>query len=140
MKREPSDTPSDRSMSHQPSDHAGSPTPHIPKKPKVEAKSPSPTKKSPAKTPRKAKADSQENGTWTAEKRLAVMREVIEIGCKGVDIGALAQQVGQTADPRQCVADVDVQLGLSKKQIKNQLDKGRTGSLRDKALKAVGIE
>lgn len=105
MKREPSATPSDRSMDYQPSEDAGTPPPQTPKKPKTEPKAASPNRKSPAKTPRKAKTEGEENGTWTAEKRLAVMRQVIEIGCKGVDIGALAQEVGRVTGIHQQVAE-----------------------------------
>ncbi|KAL7422868.1 hypothetical protein Q5752_002165 [Cryptotrichosporon argae] len=61
-----------------------------------------------------------DNGAWTPEKKAAIVDRIFATGYKNVDLDALAAE-----------------FGLSRLQIKNQLAPGRTGSLRDKAVKAA---
>lgn len=120
------------------SNHAASPAPHTPKKVKPESKPSSPSKKTQSSSPRKEKADGAENGTWTDEKRMLVLERVIDLGYKAVDVASLAEEASTDmfSSVNNSPVDLSSQLGLAKKQIKNQLDKGRKGTLRDKAVKS----
>ena len=60
-----------------------SPSPETPKKPKS----------SPKKAKTSPKGESEQNGSWTGEKRAIFMDRIIEKGYKETDLGALAREV-----------------------------------------------
>jgi hypothetical protein len=97
-------------------------------------KTPTPRKKVTAKANINASAD---NGEWTPEKKAKFMNSIIELGYKHADLGAVAAEVSRCLLGVNMRSNPYLQLGMAKLQLKNQLQPGRKGNLREKAVQAV---
>ncbi|KAK4687492.1 hypothetical protein P7C73_g2627, partial [Tremellales sp. Uapishka_1] len=109
---------------------SASPTPTTPP-PSIKKPRPSP-----AKTPSKPKPTKTVNGEWTPTKRGAFLDQIIAVGYKHADLDELANQVSTA---RQWAGahgmTISVQLGMSKRQLVDQLVPNRAGNIRGKAVK-----
>ena len=111
--------------------------PVTPKKAKSQVKSTSTT---PEKKARKEKeGGGQVNGTWTSEKKAKFMDVIISNGYKATNLDVLNIEVRREVSGLSGwrVQSLIIQLGMSKRQLIDQLVPNKKGTCREKAVEAI---
>ena len=90
----------------------------------------------PSAKKQRTKKEVGQKGEWTPEKKGVFMDRIIAAGYKAANIGELAIDVSYPLEGL-TKSLMCYQLGMSKTQLENQLNVGRKGSLREKAVQAA---